>query len=107
MKDELSGNSWITLNATYFISPLTGPLELLDDASLLLDGARGITQCLSDLLGQAGDVNHGDLAQALWGASALIELGQRNAQVAHARLCAMRREIWNAPESSEDAETCS
>ena len=104
MKDEVPGNCWITLNASYFISPLTGPLELLDDASLLLDGAHGITQCLSDLLVQASDVNQGDLAQALWGAGALIELGQRNAQVAHARLCAMRREIWSTKENDEDEE---
>ena len=105
MKDEVPGNCWITLNASYFISPLTGPLELLDDANLLLDGARGITQCLSDLLSQDGNVNHDQLAQAMWGASALIELGQRNAEVAHSRLCAMRREIWSKEESDEDEES--
>ena len=104
MKDEVPGSCWITLNASYFISPLSGPLELLDDANLLLDGAHGITQCLADLLPQVGDINHGDLAQALWGAAALIELGQRNAEIAHGRLHAMRREIWSTESADADED---
>jgi hypothetical protein len=85
--------AWISLNANYYIGPACHPGKLLDDASLLLDGAQGITHSLSELLSQGTDVNPGDLANALWGASALIEMGQRCAQEAHGRLMKMRTAI--------------
>jgi hypothetical protein len=82
--------AWITLNASYHIGPLCHPDKLLDDASLLLDGARGITQSLSELLSQDVDINPDDLAHALWGVATLIQMGQRSAQEAHGRLQRMR-----------------
>jgi hypothetical protein len=79
-------DAWISLNASYYIAPLCDPGKLLDDANLLLDGAHGITQSLSDLLSQDVDANPDDLANALWAASTLIQMGQRSAQEAHERI---------------------
>lgn len=84
MKQHARG-AWISLNASYHIAPVCEPSKLLDDASLLLDGAQGITQSLADLLGQDTDINPGDLANALWGAAMLIQMGQRCAQEAQTR----------------------
>jgi hypothetical protein len=78
--------AWITLNASYDISTPCHPDQLLDDANLLLDGAHGITQSLSDLLNEDADINPDDLAHALWAACVLIQMGQRNAREAHLRL---------------------
>jgi hypothetical protein len=67
----------------------------LDDASLLLTGAHGITQSVADLLGQNSDINPDDLANALWAVSTLIQMGQRSTQEAHTRLNKMRKVIPN------------
>ena len=92
--------AWITLNTSYYIGPLCHPSTLLDDASLLLNSAHGITQSLSDLLGQGVDIDPDELAQALSGASVLIEMGQRSAEEAHGRIRKMRKVI----RSVEDAK---
>jgi hypothetical protein len=85
MKQPAPG-AWITLNASYYFGPLCDPGNLLDDASLLLDGAHGVTQTLADLISQDVDINPDDLANALWAASTLIQMGQRGAQEAHGRI---------------------
>ena len=87
--------AWITLNTSYYIGPLCDPATLLDDASLLLDGAQGITQSLADLLSQDADIEANDLAKALSAVSTLIQMGQRSAQEAHARIQKMRKGIRN------------
>jgi hypothetical protein len=92
MKDPAPG-AWITLNASYYFGPLCDPGTLLDDASLLLDGAHGITRSLSDLLSHDADVDPDDLAKALWAVSTLIEMGQRSAQEAHGRIQKIRKAI--------------
>jgi hypothetical protein len=95
MKESASG-AWITLNACYCFGPLCDPDKLLDDASLLLDGAHGISQSLSDLLGQGKDINPDDLANALWGVSTLIHMGQRCADEAHGRIERTQKGICKA-----------
>lgn len=85
MKQPARG-AWISLNASYYIAPVCEPSKLLDDASLLLEGAQGITQSLADLLDQDTDINPRDLANALWGATVLIQMGQRCSQEAHTRI---------------------
>jgi hypothetical protein len=95
--------AWIRLNANYYIEPVCHPARLLDDANLLLEGARGITHSLSDLLCQGVEVNPGDLANALWGASTLIQLGQRSAQEAHGRLQKMRKAMREVDDDDNGA----
>jgi hypothetical protein len=95
MKDPAPG-AWITLNASYYFGPLCDPGKLLDDASLLLTGAHGITQSLSDLLGQGEDIHPDDLANALWAASILIQMGQSSTHEAHGRIQKMRKSIHHA-----------
>jgi hypothetical protein len=85
MKEQTPG-AWITLNARYDFGPLCPPDQLLDDANLLLDGAHGIIRSLSESLSQDVDIDAGDLANALWGAALLLQMGQRSAQEAHERL---------------------
>lgn len=92
MKQRAKG-AWITLNASYYCAPFCDTGKLLDDASLLLSGAHGITQSLSDLLSQGVDVEPCDLANALWGASVLIQLGQSSAEEAHVRITKIREGI--------------
>jgi hypothetical protein len=92
MKQRAQG-AWITLNSSYYCAPACDVSNLLDDASLLLSGARGITQSLSDLLNQGVDIEPGDLASALWGASVLIQLGQSSAEEAHVRIRKIRGSI--------------
>jgi hypothetical protein len=99
MKDHPSA-VWITLNASYYIAPLCDPSRLMDDAHQLLEGAHGITQSLSDLLGQGVDIHPDDLAHALSGASMLIEMGQRSAEEGHGRIRRLCREVSQA----DDAE---
>ena len=82
---------WISLSVNYYIAPVASPLDLLDDAHLLLDSAHGIAQCLSDALGQSEDANTQLLSKALWGMATLVELGQRSAHEAHQRLLAFRK----------------
>ncbi|GLQ97637.1 hypothetical protein [Dyella mobilis] len=94
MKKRAQG-AWITLNASYYCAPVCHPLKIVDDASLLLEGARGITQSLADLLSQDVDINPDDLAKALWAASLLMEMGQSSAEVAYGRIRKMRKEISN------------
>ena len=89
MKQHLPG-PWITLNTSYYIAPVCHPAKLLDDAELLLGGAHGITQSLADLLRQDGDASPADLADALWGAALLVEMGRRNAHEAQCRLSRIR-----------------
>jgi thioredoxin-like negative regulator of GroEL len=78
--------AWITLNASYEIRPLSDAGQLMDDASMWLEGAHGVTRSLSELLNRDVDANPDDLAHALWAASMLIQMGQRSAQEAHERL---------------------
>lgn len=92
MKRRAPG-AWITLNSSYYVGPVCQPCSLLEDASLLLNGAHGMTQSLSDLLGQGVDIDPNDLAKALWGVSVLIEMGQRSAEEAHGRIRKMRKAI--------------
>ena len=89
--------AWITLNTSYYIGPLCDPATLLDDASMLLDGAQGITQSLADLLSQDVDIDANELAKALSAASTLIQMGQRSAQEAHARIQKMRKSMHRDP----------
>jgi hypothetical protein len=98
MKEPAPG-AWITLNASYYFGPLCDPGKLLDDASLLLTGAHGVTQSLSDLLGQGEDVDSNDLANALWAVSVLIHMGQHSAEEAHARIRKMQRKIRNVDDA--------
>jgi hypothetical protein len=92
MKRRAPG-AWITLNASYYAAPVCHPDKFMDDAILLLNGARGITQSLSDLLEQRGNINADDLAKALWSASVLIQMGQRSAEEAHCRIRRAKKEI--------------
>jgi hypothetical protein len=92
MKEPAPG-TWVTLNASYYFGPLCDPGKLLDDASLLLTGAQGITQSLADLMGQDADINPDDLANALWAASLLIQMGQSSAEESHGRIQRMQRGI--------------
>jgi hypothetical protein len=85
MKEQAPG-AWISLNASYYVDPTCHPDKLLDDANLFLDGAHGIIQSLSEALGQDADIDPGDLANALWGAAMLMQMGQRSAQEAHERI---------------------
>jgi hypothetical protein len=94
MKEPAPG-AWVTLNASYYFGPLCDPGKLLDDASLLLTGAHGITQSLSDLLGEDADINPDDLANALWAASMLIQMGKSSTEEAYRRTRKMRKEILN------------
>jgi hypothetical protein len=96
---QRAAEAWITLNASYHVSPLCHPGKLLDDASLLLNGAHGITQSLSDLLSQNVDINPDDLAKALWGASLLIQMGQSSAEEAHGRIRRMRKSICDGDDA--------
>lgn len=89
----------MTLNASYYCAPICDTGKLLDDASLLLSGAYGITQSLSDLLGQDVEINPDELAKALWGASVLIKMGQRSAEEAHRRIRKMRKMVHSADHS--------
>jgi hypothetical protein len=89
MKQSAPG-AWITLNTSYYIGPLCDPSTLLDDASLLLDGAHGITQSLADLLSHDASADPDCLVNALWAAAMLIQMGQRSADEAHARIQRMR-----------------
>jgi hypothetical protein len=85
MKEPTSG-AWISLNASYYVEPACHPDKLLDDANLFLDGAHGIIRSLSESLSQDMDIDPDDLANALWGAAMLLQMGQRSAQEAHGRL---------------------
>jgi hypothetical protein len=89
--------TWITLNTSYCIGSLCDPATLLDDASLFLNSAHGITQSFSDLLEAGVDIDSKELAQALWGASMLIEMGQRSAEEAHVRIQRMRKSTRHDP----------
>jgi hypothetical protein len=95
MMKEPAPGAWITLNASYYFGPLCDPDKLLDDASLLLTGAHGITQSLADLLGQHADINPDDFANALWAASLLIQMGHHSAEEANGRIRKMRKAIRN------------
>jgi hypothetical protein len=85
--------AWTTLNASYYAAPVCHPDKFMDDAILLLSGAHGITQSLSDLLEQRGNINADDLAKALWSASLLMQMGQRSAEEAYGRVRRIRKEI--------------
>jgi hypothetical protein len=98
MKQHAPG-AWITLNASYYIGPLCDPGTLLDDASMLLDGAHGITQSLADLLSQDANVDPDGLVNALWAASMLIQMGQRSADEAHGRIQKIRRAMRHASDT--------
>ncbi|GLQ48836.1 hypothetical protein ACFFJT_17705 [Dyella flava] len=89
MEQHFSG-PWIRLNTTYYVAPVGDPAELLEDAQLLLGGANGIAQSLSDLLSQDLDANPADLANALWSAALLVKMGQRNTLEAQYRLRQLR-----------------
>jgi hypothetical protein len=90
---EQTIDAWINLNASYYVDPVCHPDKLLDDANLFLDGAHGIIQSLFDSLSQDADIDSDDLANALWGAAKLLEMGQRSAEEAHGRLQRMRKTL--------------
>jgi hypothetical protein len=54
----------------------------------------------SGLLSMDGEADPGDLADALWGAAILIEMGQRNAQEALGRMM----EIWQPVDDDVDMD---
>jgi hypothetical protein len=82
---------WFTLNASYFPPIACTPGKLMDDADLFLDGARGIIRSLADMLHEDAEVDLEDVAQALWSAATLIEMGQRSAQVEYGRIRKARK----------------
>jgi hypothetical protein len=86
MKNKHANDAWFTLNASYFPPAACKPGKLMDDANLFLDGARGVIRSLSDMLSEDADVDMEDVAHALWAAAALIEMGQRSAQVEYGRI---------------------
>jgi hypothetical protein len=94
MKEPAPG-AWVTLNTSYYFGPLCPPDKLLDDANLLLDGAHGIIHSLSESLSQDADIDSEDLANALWGAAMLIQMGQHSAEEAHGRIKKMNVNICN------------
>jgi hypothetical protein len=92
-------NAWISLNASYYVDPACHPDKLLDDANLFLDGAHGIIQSLFDSLSQDVDIEPDDLANALWGAAMLLQIGQRSAQEAHERIQKIRKAMRHASDT--------
>lgn len=103
MKPHAPG-AWISLNTSYYAAPICDPANLLDDASLLLGSARGITQSLSDLLSEDADSHPADLADALWGVALLIEMGQSSAQEAQRRIQKLRK-VLRHPAADKVAES--
>ncbi|GLQ96527.1 hypothetical protein [Dyella mobilis] len=93
--------AWITLNASYYLPPVCDPLKLLDDATLLLDGAQGMARVLSDVLPQVEDLNQVDLANAMFGIATLIEMGQSSAQEANRRLSRLREKVWRKEKAEQ------
>ncbi|GLQ46318.1 hypothetical protein GCM10007862_13690 [Dyella lipolytica] len=89
MKDPIC-RPWITLNTQYFIAPVGSPLDLLDDANLLLGSAQDLARSLSEAIDQADNINSEHLAGAFWGLATLIELGQSCAREANERLHKIR-----------------
>jgi hypothetical protein len=96
---EQTPSAWITLNASYYIEPACHPDKLLDDADLFLDGAHGIIQSLFDALSQDTDIDPDDLANALWGAAKLLQMGQRSAQESHEQLQRIRKTLRTAEDA--------
>lgn len=90
MKDPIV-RPWISLNTQYFIAPVGNPLDLLDDANLLLESARDLARSLSEAVDQSDDSHNQPLAGALWGLATLIELGQSSAREANTRLRKIQR----------------
>jgi hypothetical protein len=86
MKKKNKSNAWFTLNASYFPPVACLPGKLMDDANLFLTGAHGIIRSLADSLHEEASFDPDDLANALWAASALIEMGQGSAREEYARM---------------------
>ncbi|MBE1160810.1 hypothetical protein [Dyella acidiphila] len=84
---------WTTLNTSYYTASLGDPLSLLDDASMLLNGAQSISRMLCDALPTTESLDRDDLANAMWCVATLIDMGQGSTREA------MRR--W--PRGGEDA----
>jgi hypothetical protein len=85
---------FIKLNNSYYIAPVGDPLTLLDDAAMLLEGARGITRLLCELIPQAEGVDLDHLSSALWSVSTLMDMGRNNAGEAYRRLASVRDGVW-------------
>jgi hypothetical protein len=85
---------FIKLNNSYYIAPVGDPLTLLDDAAMLLEGARGITRVLCELAPQAEGINLDHLSSALWSVSTLMDMGRNSAEEAYRRLASVREEVW-------------
>jgi hypothetical protein len=85
---------FIKLNNSYYIAPVGDPMTLLDDAAMLLSGARGITRLLCELVPQAEGIDLDHLSSALWSVSTLMDMGRANAEEAYRRLDSVREAVW-------------
>jgi hypothetical protein len=86
-----SHDLWIKLHSDYYIAPDASFPSLLQDASDLLHGARGIVRCLGDALAcpDVETVDTDDLSCALMGIATLIDMGHRCMAKAHLRMMLM------------------
>lgn len=84
--NEQAKDAWISLNVGYRIDPDATPCDLLDDATLWLDGARGMAQTLSHAMRYVDNINTDHLASALFGVATLVDMGCGCAELAHVRM---------------------
>jgi hypothetical protein len=85
MKEKPNG-AWLTLNTSYFPSPIGNPLTLLDDSYTLLERAHGVVQLMREALQLSPCVDAHSLTLALKAVETLMEMSAGSAEEAHVRL---------------------
>ncbi len=85
MKEKPNG-AWLTLNTSYFPSPIGNPLTLLDDSYMLLERAHGVVHLMREALQLSPCVDTHSLTLALKAVETLMEMSAGSAEEAHVRL---------------------
>ncbi|GFZ96634.1 hypothetical protein [Dyella caseinilytica] len=100
MKEKAPG-AWLTLNTSYYASPVGNPLALLDDAYMLLESAQGIVHLVRDALQLSPYVDPRAMTLALKGVETLMEMSAGSTEATHVRFEEIG-EGWIADDRSTD-----
>lgn len=88
MENDIPQIAWLTLSSAYYVAPDAPADNLINDASMLLETAQGITRLIADSFVMSRTPDLDNVGSALGGLSVLIDMALSCTR--HAQLNAMR-----------------
>jgi hypothetical protein len=84
MQDKSNG-AWLQLGSSYYAAAVGNPLDLMDDAYILLERAIGIVHLMHEAVQISPSINKQALTLSLKAVETLMEMSAGSAEQAHIR----------------------